>query len=219
MMDEAIVLEKMVVHWHRNFRQVAPATDQSIAECGLRIAKCKLANFRPTFRNSQSAILFVDWAMPSHTYRLTTRWTGNLGSGTSGYKAYGRDHEISIAGKSALLASSDPHYRGDPSRHNPEDLLLAAISGCHLLWYLHFCSDSQIIVVSYQDEAEATMEVAADGNGRFTKAVLRPQVMITGTEKIPLAEHLHEKAHKFCFIANSVNFPITVEPRVEIRHG
>jgi organic hydroperoxide reductase OsmC/OhrA len=157
--------------------------------------------------------------MPSHTYRLTTRWTGNLGSGTSGYKAYGRDHEINIAGKPALLASSDPHYRGDPSRHNPEDLLLAAISGCHLLWYLHFCSDSQIIVVSYQDEAEATMEVAADGNGRFTKAVLRPQVTITSTEKIPLAEHLHEKAHKFCFIANSVNFPITVEPRVEIRHG
>ena len=132
---------------------------------------------------------------------------------------YGRDHEINIAGKPALLASSDPHYCGDPSRHNPEDLLLAAISGCHLLWYLHFCSDSQIIVVSYQDEAEATMEVAADGNGRFTKAVLRPQVTITSTEKIPLAEHLHEKAHKFCFIANSVNFPITVEPRIEIRHG
>jgi len=144
---------------------------------------------------------------------------GNRDTGTSGYKAYGRDHEINIAGKPTLLASSDPHYRGDPSRHNPEDLLLAAISGCHLLWYLHFCSDSQIIVVSYQDEAEATMEVAADGNGRFTKAVLRPQVTITSTEKIPLAEHLHEKAHKFCFIANSVNFPITVEPRVEIRHG
>ena len=130
--------------------------------------------------------------MPSHTYRLTNRWTGNLGSGTSGYKAYGRDHEISIAGKPALLASSDPHYRGDPSRHNPEDLLLAAISGCHLLWYLHFCSDSQIIVVSYQDEAEAVMETAADGNGRFTKAVLRPHVTITSTNKVQLAEHLHE---------------------------
>ena len=157
--------------------------------------------------------------MPSHTYRLTNRWTGNQGSGTSGYKAYSRDHEIEIAGKPVLLASSDPHYRGDPTRHNPEEMLLAAISGCHMLWYLHFCSDSQIIVVNYQDDAEATMEVAADGNGHFTKAVLRPRVVITSAEQIKLAEHLHEKAHKFCFIANSVSFPITIEPHTEIPHG
>jgi organic hydroperoxide reductase OsmC/OhrA len=157
--------------------------------------------------------------MASHSYRLTNRWTGNQGSGTSGYKAYGRDHEISIAGKPVLLASSDPHYRGDPTRHNPEEMLLAAISGCHMLWYLHFCSDSQIIVVSYQDDAEATMEVAADGNGHFTKAILRPEVTITSAEMIQLAERLHEKAHKFCFIANSVNFPITVEPRIEVTHA
>jgi organic hydroperoxide reductase OsmC/OhrA len=183
------------------------------------IAECELANFKLTFRNSHSAFSSVDWGMPTHTYRLTNRWTGNLGSGTSGYKAYGRDHEISIAGKSDLLASSDPHYRGDPSRYSPEELLLAAISGCHMLWYLHFCSDSQIIVVNYQDEAEATMEVAADGNGRFTTAVLRPHVTITSAEKVQLSEHLHEKAHKFCFIANSVNFPITVEPRTVVTHG
>jgi organic hydroperoxide reductase OsmC/OhrA len=98
-------------------------------------------------------------------------------------------------------------------------MLLAAISGCHMLWYLHFCSDSQIIVVSYQDDAEATMEVAADGNGHFTKAILRPEVTITSAEMIQLAERLHEKAHKFCFIANSVNFPITVEPRIEVTHA
>jgi organic hydroperoxide reductase OsmC/OhrA len=157
--------------------------------------------------------------MASHSYRLTNRWTGNQGSGTSGYKAYGRDHEISIAGKPVLLASSDPHYRGDPTRHNPEEMLLAAISGCHMLWYLHFCSDSQIIVVSYQDDAEATMEVGADGNGHFTKAVLRPKITITSADKVQLAERLHEKAHKFCFIANSVNFPITVEPQIEVTHS
>jgi organic hydroperoxide reductase OsmC/OhrA len=160
----------------------------------------------------------VDCRMPTHTYRLTNRWTGNQGSGTSGYKAYGRDHEISISGKPVLPGSSDPHYRGDPTRYNPEEFLLAAISGCHMLWYLHFCSESQIIVVNYVDEAEATMEVAADGNGRFTKAVLRPRITVTSDDKAQLAEHLHEKAHKFCFIANSVNFPITVEPHFEIAH-
>ena len=115
-----------------------------------------------------------------HTYRATVEWTGNLGSGTSSYTAYSRDYTVQIAGKPDLLGSSDPAFRGDEHRHNPEDMLLAAISACHKLWYLHLCSAAGITVTAYADHAEAVMDEGDNARpGKFVKATLRPQVTIT----------------------------------------
>ncbi|WP_052664523.1 OsmC family protein [Nitriliruptor alkaliphilus] len=151
--------------------------------------------------------------MADHTYRVHVEWTGNTGEGTASYRSYGRDHRIAIEGKPDLLASSDPSFRGDPSRHNPEDLLVAALSGCHLLWYLHECSTAGAVVVSYRDEAVGTMVTDRDG-GRFSEVVLRPVVEVTDESMIPAAIEAHERAHAQCFIANSVNFPVRHEPTV-----
>jgi organic hydroperoxide reductase OsmC/OhrA len=147
-----------------------------------------------------------------HTYRVTVEWTGNLGRGTASYTGYGRDHTISAGAKPPITGSSDPAFRGDPARWNPEDLLVAAISACHKLWYLHLCATSGISVVSYRDEAEATMVEDANGAGRFVSAVLRPRIVIRTDDDIEKAARLHHEAHEHCFIANSVNFPITCEP-------
>ena len=115
-----------------------------------------------------------------HTYRATVEWTGNLGSGTSSYTAYSRDYTVRIDGKPDLFGSSDPAFRGDEHRHNPEDMLLAAVSACHKLWYLHLCSAAGITVTAYTDHAEAVMDEGSRTQpGRFVKATLRPQVTIT----------------------------------------
>jgi organic hydroperoxide reductase OsmC/OhrA len=146
---------------------------------------------------------------PHHNYEILTRWTGNLGSGTSAYHAYGRDHELQGLGKAGpILCSSDPMFRGDSKRYNPEELLVASLSACHLLWYLHLCADAGVVVVDYVDAAQGTMVVNEDGGGRFTEVVLRPQVTITRAEQEKLALALHQEAHLRCFIANSVNFPV-----------
>lgn len=151
--------------------------------------------------------------MADHTYRVDVEWTGNTGEGTSSYRSYDRDHRISIEGKPDLLGSSDPAYRGDTSRHNPEDLLVAALSGCHLLWYLHECSTAGAVVVSYRDEAEGTMITDREG-GRFSEVVLRPTVVVADASMIPAATAAHDRAHAKCFIARSVNFPVRHEPTV-----
>ena len=121
-----------------------------------------------------------------HHYRITTTWTGNLGTGTSDYRAYSRNHEIKIAGKSAPLAgSSDAAFRGDPSRYTPEELLVASLSACHMLWFLHLCADAGIAVTEYEDAASGDHErTPADGSGEFTRVVLRPRAVITDSTRI-----------------------------------
>lgn len=151
-----------------------------------------------------------------HRYQVTTTWTGNRGTGTSGYRAYGRDHEISAEGKSiAIPGSSDPAFLGDPSRYNPEELLVASLSTCHMLWFLHLCSDAGIAVVAYRDDASGEMTERADGAGEFTKVTLRPCVTISDASRAADTAALHAKAHELCFIARSINFPVEHDATVE----
>ena len=146
-----------------------------------------------------------------HQYTLNLVWTGNTGSGTSGYQSYERSHTIGVSGKPDLLLSSDTAFRGDPNRYNPEELLLASLSSCHMLWFLHLCSDSGITVVEYYDNPEGEMALNRDGSGQFTRVTLRPTVVISQTERLHELDALHEKAHSMCFIARSVNFDVSCE--------
>ncbi len=148
--------------------------------------------------------------MKDHHYKTKTEWNGNLGEGTSGYTAYSRNHEISVEGKPLIPGSSDPSFRGDATRYNPEELLVSAISSCHMLWYLHLCSVNGIIVTRYVDQAEGTMLEEKNGSGQFKEVVIRPAVTISKGD-INLAHDLHNQAHEFCFIARSVNFPVVCE--------
>jgi len=153
--------------------------------------------------------------MTTHQYRTTLRWTGNLGKGTAGYRAYSRNHEIDGEGKiAAISGSSDAHFRGDAARYNPEELLVASLSACHMLSYLHLCAVNHIVVTGYEDAASGTMEESPDGSGRLTGVVLRPVVAITPESDAEKAQTLHADAHRLCFIANSVNFPVTHEAAV-----
>lgn len=148
----------------------------------------------------------------THSYETTVTWTGNTGSGTSGYRDYERANEISAAGKPAIPGSSDPAFRGDPARWNPEELLVASVSQCHLLWFLHLCSAAGVVVTSYRDQPIGTMTETEDGGGHFNEIVLRPEVSFGAPEQAARAAGLHKQAHEMCFIANSVNFPVRCEP-------
>ncbi|GAA3147769.1 OsmC family protein [Planomonospora alba] len=147
-----------------------------------------------------------------HRYRLTVTWTGNRGEGTAGYRNYGREHEITAPGKAPLAGSSDPAFRGDPARWNPEELLVASLSQCHMLWYLHLCSTAGVVVTGYVDEPEGTMAEEPGGAGRFSEVVLRPTVTVASPEMAAEAERLHHEVHAYCFIARSVNFPVVPKP-------
>ena len=149
-----------------------------------------------------------------HRYHVSVEWTGNSGTGTSGYRAYERRHEITVPGaaKPSIPGSSDPGFRGDPTRWNPEELLVASLSACHKLWYLHLCAESGVIVIHYVDEAEGIMTEDASGGGRFRRVVLRPTVTVARGTDLERARTLHERAHALCFIANSVNFPVLHDP-------
>ena len=152
----------------------------------------------------------------SHNYEVRTTWTGNTGSGTANYRAYKRDHEISAEGKQAPIpGSSDPVFRGDPSRYNPEELLVGALSACHMLWMLHLCADAGITITSYTDLASGVMAEHPDGSGRFTEVTLHPVMTITDGSRIQEAEALHARAHGLCAMANSVNFPVHCSPAVQ----
>jgi organic hydroperoxide reductase OsmC/OhrA len=153
-----------------------------------------------------------------HTYNIRVEWTGNRGSGTSGYRQYGREHVIGAAGKPDIAGSSDAAFRGHADRWNPEDLLVAAASTCHQLWYLHLCADAGIVVQRYLDNAVGTMLDSPD-NGRFTRIVLHPHVTIRAGGDRDLAARLHHEAHAKCYVANSVNFPIACEPVIEVAAG
>lgn len=143
-----------------------------------------------------------------HQYMLTVKWTGNKGTGTSDYRAYERSHTIISKGKKDIDASSDPSFRGDKTKHNPEELFLAALSSCHMLWYLHLCADAGIVVLDYQDDARGTMVETDNGGGHFSEVTLHPAVIVAEPSMIEKANALHAEANRLCFIANSCNFPV-----------
>ena len=149
-----------------------------------------------------------------HQYAVSMTWTGNDGTGTQSYRGYRRDHEITAAGKPPIPGSSDPAFRGDPARYNPEELLVASLSSCHMLWYLHLCAVNGIVVLDYRDEAAGTMQEEADGGGAFVRVVLKPRVTIAKGADRGKALALHEQAHHLCFIARSVRFPVEVAPEI-----
>jgi organic hydroperoxide reductase OsmC/OhrA len=152
-----------------------------------------------------------------HVYEPAVRWTGNAGAGTPAAGAYARSHEIEVAGKPSIAGSSDPAFRGDRARWNPEELLVSSLSACHMLWYLHLCADAGVNVVAYEDRARGVMVENADGSGTFTRVVLRPHATITPSSDRDVAVAVHERAHRRCFIASSVRFPVVVEPTLAVR--
>jgi organic hydroperoxide reductase OsmC/OhrA len=147
-----------------------------------------------------------------HEYTARIIWTGNLGEGTSAYTAYGREYLVAVPGKPELAGSADPSFRGAADRHNPEDLFLAALSACHMLFYLSLCARKGVRVLAYEDAAEGIMVVNPGGGGRFEEVTLRPTVVIAHDGDIETAKQLHHNAHELCFIANSCNVPIKIEP-------
>lgn len=149
-----------------------------------------------------------------HLYTVDVRWTGAGDTGTTSYTAYGRDHEVEVEGRPVLLASADPAFRGDPARYSPEQLFVASLSQCHMLWFLHLASADGVVVVEYRDEAVGRMRVESAGAGQFTDVLLHPRVTVRGGEHVTDARiaALHERAHEHCFVARSVNFPVRHEP-------
>lgn len=152
--------------------------------------------------------------MKRHTYQIRVDWTGNDGQGTSTYRSYRRDHTLTAPGKPPLLGSSDPAFRGDRTRYNPEDLLVGSLSACHMLWYLHLCSANQIVVLDYHDDATGEMQEDETGSARFVQVLLRPTVTIAVGGDRAKAKELHHEAHRLCFIARSVNFPVETEAEI-----
>ena len=155
-------------------------------------------------------------AVKEHIYTLNLKWTGNLGEGTKKYTAYSRNYEIQASGKPIISGSSDPGFRGDPTRYNPEDLFVSTLSSCHMLWYLHLCTTNKITVVKYEDNPKGVMIEKENGSGQFKNITLFPTISIKEQDKIELATQLHTKAHEYCFIANSVNFEVACKPSINI---
>jgi organic hydroperoxide reductase OsmC/OhrA len=155
-------------------------------------------------------------ALDEHRYAVTVRWTGNRGEGTATYRGYSRDHDIEVPGLPVLKGSADPTFHGDRTRYNPEQLLLTALSQCHMLSFLHVAVKHGVVVTAYQDRAEAVMRTNRDGSGEFESATLRPEVTVAAAVDPALMEQLHEEANKVCFIARSVNFPVLHEPAVSV---
>lgn len=153
--------------------------------------------------------------MVEHQYQLALTWQGNRGKGTTGYRDYGRQVLVTADGKPDLLGSADPAFRGEADRWNPEELLLAALSQCHLLSYLHVAVTNGIVVTAYEDRPVGTMVQQGVG-GRFTKVCLRPAVTIADPAQVDLAMSIHQEASDDCFIASSVNFPVEHEPRIQV---
>lgn len=154
--------------------------------------------------------------MKHHHYHATITWTGNRGSGTSDYRAYDRNHTVAIGGKPPIEATSDPAFRGDPSKHTPEDMLVSSLSSCHMLWYLHLCAVNGVIVTAYDDQASGVMEENSDGSGQFIGVVLNPVVTVRSEDMIDLALSLHQEATRKCFIARSVNFDVRHKPQIQV---
>ena len=154
--------------------------------------------------------------MAEHEYTARVTWTGNRGEGTTHYRAYDRSWNVETPGKPVIHCSNDPLLGGDPGLHNPEDMLIAALSACHMLWFLHYASDAGIAVQAYSDDPQAVGETAAGGAGRFLRVTLRPRIMVPQGTDLTRADALHGEVHKVCFIARSVNFPVEVKARYRI---
>lgn len=154
----------------------------------------------------------------THQYNLTLSWTGNSGSGTKDYRSYARSYSISIDGKAEIQGSSDPAFRGDASKYNPEELLLASLSSCHMLWFLHLCSANGIVVTEYVDEPLGIMTENDDGSGKFREVTLNPVVTINDKKLLDKLEDIHVEANRCCFIASSVNFPVKHSPKAKAAH-
>lgn len=153
----------------------------------------------------------------THQYDLALRWTGNRGEGTTGYRSYGRDHDLSAAGKPVIAGSADPGFRGDASRWNPEELLVSALAQCHMLWFLHLASTAGVVVTGYTDEPVGTMVQDDDGDGgQFSSVVLRPVVTVRDAAMVERAQALHGDVGAKCFIARSVSFPVHHEPSTRV---
>ena len=150
-----------------------------------------------------------------HTYSTVLTWMGNKGQGTSAYDAYARDYEVAGAGKTTIRGSADSRYMGDAERHNPEEMLVAALSACHMLWYLHLCAVNGVVVTAYEDAADGQVQTHADGTGEFRQVTLRPRVTISASSDPDEATRLHKEANAMCFIARSVNFPVQHRPEIE----
>ncbi len=151
-----------------------------------------------------------------HHYKLAVKWTGNKGTGTSNYTAYERSHSIEVDNKIEILGSVDPAFRGDKTKHNPEELLVAAVSSCHMLWYLHLCAEAGVIVIGYIDNATGIMIETENGSGKFTAITLHPIVTISNGAMTEKATALHHKANELCYIANSLNFPVYHQPTCKV---
>lgn len=149
-----------------------------------------------------------------HKYETRSIWKGNRGEGTADYGAYDRTFVTTALGRPPLEGSSDPVFRGDDDRWNPELLLVAALSQCHMLSYLHRCAVAGVVVTAYEDAAEGVMAETPDGGGHFEDVLLRPVVTVTAPDMVERAHALHEDASAVCFIASSVNFPVRHEPRI-----
>ena len=157
-----------------------------------------------------------------HSYSVDVTWTGAGETGTTTYTAYSRDHDVVIPGRPVIAGSADPAFRGDPARYSPEQLFVAALSECHMLWFLHLAANDGIVVVGYTDAAVGTMRVESAGAGQFTDVVLRPRVTVRSAaggradDDEPVTDArlaaVHQRAHDHCFLARSVNFPVLHEP-------
>ena len=157
--------------------------------------------------------------MKNHQYKTKVIWTGNTGESTKNYRSYQRNYTISVDGKAEISGSSDPAFLGNPELHNPEDFLLASVSSCHLLWYLHLCSVNKILVLEYEDLAEGTMIESENGSGKFSEIILKPNIVVAEKEMIEKAVELHEKANEYCFIANSLNFEVKHQPKITYKEN
>ena len=149
-----------------------------------------------------------------HDFPARIVWTGNTGTGTSSYSAYERTWDLALPGKQTVHCSNDPMLGGDPAKYNPEDLLISALSACHMLWYLHLCSQAGVTVLEYVDVPTGVGESEPSGKGRFVEAVLRPRIKITADSNADKARAIHDEIHNYCFIARSVNFPVRHEPEI-----
>jgi organic hydroperoxide reductase OsmC/OhrA len=147
-----------------------------------------------------------------HLYKVHLKWTGNNGEGTANYRTYERSHVITADQKGEIFASSDPAFRGEKSKYNPEELLVASLSSCHMLWFLHLCADNGVVVTEYSDNPEGIMVEDGNEGGKFKHVILKPAVTVIDKTMIHKVDEIHKKAHSLCFIANSVNFPVFHEP-------
>lgn len=154
--------------------------------------------------------------MTEHEYPAAIRWTGNDGSGTSSYKAYQRSWSVCTPGKPEIQCHNAPLLGGNPGLHNPEDMLIAALSACHMLWYLHMASQAGIVVHAYEDDPVGFGESEPSGAGRFDRAVLRPRIMLAKDANTDTADAIHQRIHEVCFIARSVKFPVSIDAKYTV---